>query len=244
MEVRYNATGVRRKELAHLIGSITGADVEYKRAPTFAYQIDFFTLTKEGTLTFSDLSDTEIVEEVLEGIAKAGFECEANEAAESAEDSPVEQESEESEKSAQDANVGLTVAIPREKVAVENLNRLLDAKGNLIRKSLGIDALPVEVGEDAVSFPWFTDQPDADTAKAYTHLISALCEMSVNQKRVTAKEKTVENEKYAFRCFLLRLGFIGTEYKAERKVLLRNLAGNSAFKSGSRREAADDAVPQ
>lgn len=66
MEVRYNVTGPRRKELAHLIGSITGADVEYKRAPTFAYEIDFFTLTKDGTLAFSDRSDTEIVEEYRE----------------------------------------------------------------------------------------------------------------------------------------------------------------------------------
>jgi len=44
----------------------------------------------------------------------------------------------------------------------------------------------------------------------------------------------VENEKYAFRCFLLRLGFIGAEYKIERKILLRNLTGSSAFKSGRR----------
>lgn len=39
-------------------------------------------------------------------------------------------------------------------------------------------------------------------------------------------------QKKAFRCFLLRLGFIGSEYKAERKILLRNLTGSSAFKNG------------
>ena len=60
--------------------------------------------------------------------------------------------------------------------------------------------------------------------------ITALVGMAKNQKRITAKEKTVDNEKYAFRCFLLRLGFIGTEYKADRKILLRNLSGSSAFK--------------
>ncbi len=236
MEVRYNVTGPRRKELAHLIGSITGADVKYKRAPTFAYEIDFFTLTKDGMLIFSDRSDTEIVEEVLIGIADAGFDCEPNVAADSAEEPEVEQESEGSEKSEQGANVGLTVAVPREKVAVDNLNRLLDAKGSPIKTSLGIDSVPGEVSEDPVSFRWFPDLPDADAAKAYTHLISALCELSVSQKRVTAKKKPVENEKYAFRCFLLRLGFIGAEYKAERKLLLRNLTGSSAFRSGSKRE--------
>ena len=72
--------------------------------------------------------------------------------------------------------------------------------------------------------------------EAYTHFLTALCEMARTQKRITAKEKEVENEKYAFRCFLLRLGFIGEEFKRERKILLRNLEGSSAFKSGSKKE--------
>lgn len=42
----------------------------------------------------------------------------------------------------------------------------------------------------------------------------------------------MKDEKYAFRCFLLRLGFIGEEYKVERKILLKNLTGSSAFKNG------------
>ena len=50
------------------------------------------------------------------------------------------------------------------------------------------------------------------------------------------KEKEVETEKYAFRCFLLRLGFIGKDYKDERKILLRNLTGSSAFKGGAKNE--------
>lgn len=64
------------------------------------------------------------------------------------------------------------------------------------------------------------------------HFITALCDMAKNQKRITSKEKETDNEKYAFRCFLLRLGFIGAEYKTERKILLRNLTGSSAFKGG------------
>ena len=60
--------------------------------------------------------------------------------------------------------------------------------------------------------------------------------MAINQKRITVKEKEVENEKYAFRCFLLRLGFIGKEYKEERKILIRNLTGSSAFKGGAKSE--------
>lgn len=57
--------------------------------------------------------------------------------------------------------------------------------------------------------------------------------MTKNQQRVSRTEKEVDNEKYAFRCFLLRLGFIGAEYKTERKILLSKLTGSSAFKSGN-----------
>ena len=94
-----------------------------------------------------------------------------------------------------------------------------------------MDKLPIEVTDSAVKFPWFSEC-GADERKAYTHFISALCDLAANAKRVTAKEKETDNDKYAFRCFLLRLGFIGAEYKAERKILLRNLTGSSAFRLG------------
>ena len=73
---------------------------------------------------------------------------------------------------------------------------------------------------------------DADAANAYLHFGHARSEMACNQKRISVQEREVENEKYAFRCFLLRLGFIGEEYKVERKILLKNLTGSSAFKNG------------
>ena len=85
--------------------------------------------------------------------------------------------------------------------------------------------------EEKVSFPWFTEV-DADTVHAYTNFISKLSEMAKNATRVTATKKAVDNEKYAFRCFLLRLGFIGADYKTDRKILLKNLTGSSAFRNG------------
>ena len=57
-------------------------------------------------------------------------------------------------------------------------------------------------------------------------------------------EKAVENEKYAFRCLLLRLGFVGAEYKADRKILLKNLTGSSAFKSGLKKEADENEISE
>lgn len=232
MEIRYNVTGAKRKELVKVIANATGARAEYKFMPTCNYEIDYFTVTKDGTLLFDDRADSEEVERVLEAVAAAGFECEPQDGGEQ----PSREETKETEEAADSAPqgepVGLTVEIPLDKVAVGNLTKLLDVKGNLIRKAMGITDLRIEVLDDRVAFPWFGELPDCDAIKAYTHFIFALCEMSRNAKRVTATEKPVDNEKYAFRCFLLRLGFIGSEYKIERKILLKNLTGSSAFKNG------------
>ena len=244
MKIRYNRIGSERKALVRAIEEITECTAQYLGAPTFAYQVDYFTIEKDGTLEFDDRADSEEIENLLEQLAERGFEGTAAETPNTASEMPhtaaeteAEELSAETETARHSENVGLTseslgltVAIPMDSTAVGNLKKLLEAKGNLIKKALGIDSLPIELKEETVEFPWF-ETADAEETAAYTHFISALCELSKNAKRVTAKEKEVDNEKYAFRCFLLRLGFIGTEYKAERKILLRNLSGSAAFKT-------------
>jgi hypothetical protein len=199
--------------------------------PTCNYEIDYFTVTKDGTLKFDDRADSEEVEQVLDAIAAAGFECEPQNGKEIAVNETVEVTAEDPTNEPQGETVALMVEIPLNKVAVGNLTKLLDAKGSLIKKALGVDDLRIEVLEDRVAFPWFSEV-EPDEALAYTNFIAKLCAMSKEAKRVTATEKEVYNEKYAFRCFLLRLGFIGAEYKADRKILLKNLTGSSAFKNG------------
>ena len=115
-----------------------------------------------------------------------------------------------------------------------NLISLLEAKGELIKKALGIENVHIEEKDEVVNFPWF-EAVKPEEALAYTKLISAICKMSKKQKRVTAKPKKNKNEKYAFRCFLLRLGFIGDEFKADRKILLSKLDGSAAFKAGAKK---------
>lgn len=244
MRIEFNRTGAERKALVKAISEITGAAAVYKYMPTCAYEIDYFTVTKDGALEFDDRADSEEIETMLEQLAERGFTAAEmpDTAADSGEEETAEKVSEDVAAEPQGESVGLTVAIPLDKVAVGNLTKLLDAKGGLIKKALGIAELPIEITEDAVSFPWFDACPDADTAKAYTDFIAALCRMSKEQKRINATEKEVTNEKYAFRCFLLRLGFIGAEYKEDRKILLKNLTGNSAFKTA--KEAVDDEISE
>ena len=256
MERRFNATGERRKEMVKVISGIVGMKAVYMRMPTCAYAISNFTVSKEGTLVWDERSSGELVEKVLEGLAQAGFMAEPEDAAEaqpedSTEEAPAMDTPEaaggETAQAEPQEGIGLMVSLPRESftdAALENLHRLVDAKAALIKKALAVESLPVEADAEKVSFPWFADGQDGDAAKAYTHFITALCDMARKQKRVTAKERPADNEKYAFRCFLLRLGFIGEEYKGERKVLLKNLSGNGSFKSGARKGAADDGVSE
>ena len=84
--------------------------------------------------------------------------------------------------------------------------------------------------EETIGFPWFPLKGDADEVEHHEKFVEALCRMAIHQKRVTAKAVISENEKYDFRCFLLRLGFIGDEHRSFRRYYLRNLSGNAAFK--------------
>lgn len=242
MTINYNVTGNQRKRLADYISGFMGTEKKYLGAPTFAYQIGYLTVSKDGAVSFEDRGYNSDIDALMAELESQGFHTEdtiakadtAEPEATSGEDAAPAEEG-----ATQPHGFGLTVTLPAASLPSEaqtNLTSLLTAKGRLIRKALGVDALPVEVSPDTVSFPWFEGRElDADEVKTYTHLIASLCDMARNQKRITAKEKVTDNDKYAFRCFLLRLGFIGAEFKDERKILLRDLSGNSAFKSGQRR---------
>ena len=141
----------------------------------------------------------------------------------------------------------LSISLPRTlftETALQNLDALLLSKGRLIRHAFNIREATYTLEGDRITFAWLHGTITDETAKAYAEFISKLCLMARTQKRVTAKEKIVDNEKYAFRCFLLRLGMIGSTYKESRKILLQNLIGSSAFKSGHRKEAEDHAVSE
>lgn len=113
--------------------------------------------------------------------------------------------------------------------ALDNLERLIASKAGLIKKAIGADTLPIERTETTLRFPWFPFNASSEEVNAYTRFICALCAAAKEQKRVTAKEKPVASEKFSFRVFLIRLGFVGDEFKSVRKILLRNLSGSSAY---------------
>jgi hypothetical protein len=251
MRIEYNVTGTKRKELVNAVSQVLSAPSKYLGAPTFAYEVGGYNIDKNGVLEGEDspglvadllgLHDFKAVSEK--------YDAPLPEAEPIPEDVQISCEAEVGDRispykdsgepvlydPAQQETDSLTIEMPRSgfsDLALENLKRVVESKETLIKKALDTDSIPVIIGEEKIIFPWFYGEYSSDEVKAYSNFIAALCEMARTQKRVNATEKDVNNEKYAFRCFLLRLGFIGPEYKKERKVLLSKLSGSSAFKNG------------
>ena len=230
MKINYNVTGSERKRLVGAISRITEDKPVYMKMPTYAYEIGDITVDKEGTLLCED--DTK-AERIAHNLIADGFTAAENQEPAAEEAVPTEEAA-----PAEDADApeSLTISMPKDGFtdeAIANLKHLVESKATLIKKALGAEDLPITVEDDKISFPWFSGFPAPEEISAYAKFIGRLCSIAKTQKRVTAKDKDVNNDKYAFRCFLLRLGFIGAEYKADRKILLKNLTGSSAFKGGA-----------
>lgn len=108
---------------------------------------------------------------------------------------------------------------------------IVASKASVLKKALETDDLSIERNEDKICFPWFTDHGIDGEAKAYMQLVSGIAKRAKMLTRVTATESVSENDKFTMRLFLVSLNFKGTEYAFARKFLLRNLSGNSGWRT-------------
>jgi hypothetical protein len=282
MRIHYNVTGEQRKALVKVIADTIGAKAAYKGMPTAAYEIDCFTVTKDGTLEFSDRSDSEEVETVLEALGAAGFEGigETAEAPEEAPETSTEADTEPQEGGSAEENtkgeesrdtVELTVTLPMARhtgMSLRNLINLLYTRAGLLNRALGtafrVDEGLVKALQDDASVLTldrffetveayenrhgkaadglviepdrltFSTLPETDAPavlRAFTTLCAMMNKQAITQQRIQAKTADAENEKYAMRIWLLRLGMNGPEYKEERRILMRKLSGHCAFRT-------------
>ena len=87
------------------------------------------------------------------------------------------------------------------------------------------------ITDEKVSFTGFPTAPDYDHLTAFGHLAILMNQQAISQKRIQAKDVNDENEKYAFRTWLLRLGMNGPDFKETRRILMKNLTGHAAFRT-------------
>ena len=238
--LNYKVTGPARKELVAAVSEITGAEKKYLGAPSMAYQVDYLRITREGNIEFDDRADSEEIETLIEKLAERGYIAEAPEGLTTGE---------EDSETADAPFTELTVSLPLEGLDEQtrvNLADFISGKETLIKHALGIEKTGLGIDNEKVYFPWFEGRNlTPDEVNAYALFISKLVETAKKLKRVNIKEdKEVANEKYAFRCFLLRIGFIGAEYKQARKILLSRLSGSAAFRDGNKKEANENVVSE
>ena len=200
MKLHYNVSGDERKALVGIISETIGMKPVYMRMPTCNYVISNITVEKDGTMVWDEHTDQDTIEAVIIALATAGF-------------NPVKDDEAASDE------YGLTVQMPKDSFtedSLDNLHRLIEAKGSLIKKALDVTDLPITEEDDKISFLWFTTELNADEVRAYTHFIAALCEMARNQRRVTAKERkpTMTNTPSAAFCFASALSARTTKQSA------------------------------
>ena len=143
----------------------------------------------------------------------------------------------------QSEETSIPEATEPKKIVIELPNSYLDeaelgrvraivaSKATVLKKALETDDLSIERKEDKICFPWFTDHGIDGEAKAYMQLVSGIAKRAKMLTRVTATESPSDNDKFTMRLFLVSLDFKGEEYKFARKLLLRNLSGNSSWRT-------------
>jgi len=220
--------GQERKVIAAVIAEALGGQVRYAGAPGFAYEADggnpvgSWSVDRDSMVHSPEIGLDEIksIRPVIDALNIAGLSAEGT----------------------------MTIALALYgfgEANLENLKNLLASKETLIKKALSIDQeIVVSAENDRITFPFWNATLNADEVQTYITLVRQMAEHAKTQKRVLRTEKPADNEKYAFRCFLLRLGFIGDEFKTERKVLLARLSGNGAFRNGEARRNSSRAVDE
>lgn len=128
----------------------------------------------------------------------------------------------------------LVIELPGSYLDEAELSRvraIVASKASVLKKALETNDLSIERKEDKICFPWFIDHGIEGEAKAYTQLVSGIAKRAKMLTRVTATESASDNDKFTMRLFLVSLNFKGEEYKFARKFLLRNLSGNSSWRT-------------
>ena len=197
MELNYNVKGDRRKQLVKALEEILGVKSEYMGVPTFADSIGRVMVDRAGTVT-SEGTSTDVFHNLAIALSLRGFVPEGG-----LEQAGIRVEGDKVEITDSAANSTnkvdlLEIQMPREmfiEKGIENLKKLIHAKGNLIKKAIGTDKLPINTSDETIGFPWFPLKGDAGEVENHEKFIEALCRMAINQKRVTAKAVISENEK-------------------------------------------------
>ena len=217
MELKYNVAGERRKSLAKRISWFTGEEMQFLGAPTFEYEVGSVRIDRNGTVKI-DISKDLNIKELVQWLDTEGFKLDTNKAT-------------------------MSITIPKKKLnglALVNFLAMLNSKKELIIMALNLPFMEIEDHENGIELPWFYEDMPIEDLRAYQEFINAMVKMANESHAMRPRNKEFPNPKYSFRCFLMRLGFIGKEHKATRKILLKYLNGSSAYLTPKDQEGVNE----
>ena len=260
MKINYNVTGSDRKQLVSIITHETGVKATYKGMPSMAYCIDGITIEKDGTMVWDENTDAATIQKIIDALAAAGFEGTGETPQPVEAPAPQEAEPVELTVSlplTRHTGASLRNLINLVYTRASLLNKAL---GTSFRVEQGLtDSLQddtciltvesllsaiaayedehgkvldgITITPEEISFTSLPETTEPERLRAFTELVAMMNKQAIEQKRVQAKAVNEENEKYALRIWLTRLGMNGPEFKTTRKVLMENLTGHSAFRT-------------
>ena len=258
--LKFECSAQNRKELVTSLKELTGLNSRYAGAPSFVYVVGPYTVARDGTLS---IEETEADRAVLSSLLDAGM-ISGELPATAEETAPAEEHL--GSKISIPIN-GHTGASLRNLVNMiysrapllskatggffeveKRLIDILDAEGTP-ESVEGFRALLASYGrhgglygfkiaEDRIIFTGFGDAEDSIRTKGYMELAARMNQMALTQKHIQAKEISVENEKYSFRVWLVRLGVNGPEFRELRHNLMERLSGHTAWLTAEQVERA------
>jgi hypothetical protein len=243
-----------RKELINQLSQHLEVQATYLGGPSFAYQVGDYTVNREGKIQDKEGQEWEM-ETLLGQTVQAGRENGAINAAgvlnAIAETEPIAlaveiplegydgkslinllrmiYSKQHLIKKALELDIDL---VDEGSIAASEQERMV-ASDNLKQALEGVrcPGIDFDCAKETITFKLGAVGDSPEKVQAATQLLALVNTYAKRQKKkVAARVKPTDNEKYTFRTWLLRLGMIGDEYKASRKLLLRNLSGNASFR--------------
>ena len=261
MATNFNVSGAERKELVKAIENATGEKAQYKGMPTCAYQIGNLLVTKDGTLEGD--AGAELLEKLAEA-GFTGEPQEAPEAATEPDTEPETETVDLTVSIPTAKHTGASLrnlvnllftrsglinkALGTEFRVDEELTKALQDDACTLTTDAFLKAVVafeeehgkaidgLAITPETVTFSSLPETDDPERIRTFTILCSLMSKQAIDLKRIMAKPVNEENEKYALRIWLTRLGMNGPEYKAERKILMADLTGHCAFRTPAEEE--------
>lgn len=245
-----------RKEAAARLAEITGTESRYTKVPRCAYEVGPYTIEKDGSITVAEDADLAPLQALADEGLVEPFEAPATEpAAKEAEAEPINLTVEVPMKHHTGATLrnlinliytraGLLnkalgtgfrvdeelIEALKDDTCTQTTESLLQAIGHFeTEHGKAIDGLTFT--PEGITFSSLPETTDAEKLRTFTILAGMMNKQALDQKRIQAKAVNEENEKYALRIWLTRLGMNGAEFKEARKVLMANLTGHCAFRT-------------